>query len=405
MVLPHLGRRLSLPNTHHSVDRTENMRAFIAIALTGCINIESEKRHDTGVIHAVEDITETPFVDDCAEAENDVVADASGVPRATQTEGIELCDDDLDFYRIEITPGTWLSLSMLIDGSGHNGTDRTDLDLWEINRTDAPIDVSLDRYDTDLDDVDVIWSSAAHSPLERLAWFNPTDEVIDRLVMVNGFDGAEGSYTLSTHESEWSSGDCDASCNDLMLFPQAFDEDDGYVLTQWTQYSHTRRAVAARIQATTRAVAEGYTGTAPLGLGDMSQHDADTPGLLEGVLRHPAGTHQDGNDIDVAYYQTGGNNLGRAVCENDGFFCTSPPSLLEPERTAFFIATLLADPKVTLVAVDPMIEDMVNEAAGVLPSADGERLRNGMVSGSEWPGRTTHMHIGFNPESSHPIED
>ena len=69
-----------------------------------------------------------------------------------------------------------------------------------------------------------------------------------------------------------------------------------------------------------------------------------------------------------------------------------------------FIATLLADPAVRLVAVDPLIEDMVNEAAEALSSAEAERLRQGMVSGSEWPGRYVRMHISFEPVSSSPIE-
>jgi hypothetical protein len=383
-----------------------NMRAVIAISLTGCINIQSGKGHDTGVVYRSDEGTEITFVDDCTEASNDAVDDASRIPRSSPTDPTELCDEDLDFYRIRITPGTWTSLSMWIDGSGHNGTDKSDLDLWELNRNDAPVDAELDRYDTDLDGMDIIWASAAHSPLERLAWFNPTDDPIERLVMVNGFDGAEASYTLSIHESPWNhDGECERGCNDLMLFPQAFDYSDGYVVTQWTHYSHTRRSVASRIQATTRAVSEAYPSTAPLGLGDMSQPDTDTPGLLEGVLRHPEGTHQHGNDIEVAYYQTGPNNLGREVCDNDGFFCTAPPSVLEPERTAVLIATLLADPAVQQIAVDPLIQEMVNEAAEVLSSAEADRLRLGMVSGDEWPKRYIHMRVSFEPEYSDPIED
>ncbi len=382
------------------------MRGLIAIALTGCVNIEAGKGHDTGRVHTTGPDTDLPFVDDCTEESNDHATDASGVPGSSSTD-ISLCDDDVDFYQLEIAPGTWRSLTMLIDGSGHNGTDRSDLDLWELNRSDAPIDPALDRFDTPLDGLDVIWSSAAHSALERLAWFNPSDEIVQRVVMVNGFDGAEATYSLSTHESEWEdSGVCEgASCNDLMLFPQAFSESDGYVLTQWTQYSHARRAVAYRIQATTRAVAQAYTSTAPLGIGDMSQYDGDTPGVLESAPRHPDGSHQDGNDIDVAYYQTRGNNLGREVCENDGAFCTSAPDLLEPERTAFFISELLADPTVDLVAVDPMIAEAVNAAAESLSPEEAQRVRNGMVYGPDWPGRYVHMHISFSPESSQPIED
>ena len=162
------------------------MRGVIALSLTGCINIESGKGPDTGVVYAPDGGTEIPFIDDCTEASNDVADDASGVPRSSPTDRTELCDDDLDFYRLEVGPGTWMSLSMWIDGSGHNGTDNSDLDLWELNRVDTPIDTQLDRYDTDLDGMDIIWSSAAHSPLERLAWFNPTSRYVSHIPAKSG---------------------------------------------------------------------------------------------------------------------------------------------------------------------------------------------------------------------------
>ncbi len=41
-----------------------------------------------------------------------------------------------------------------------------------------------------------------------------------------------------------------------------------------------------------------------LGLGDMSEGDGAIPGTSTGNLEHPWGTHQEGNDIDVAYFQT-----------------------------------------------------------------------------------------------------
>jgi len=380
------------------------MRLALLILVSGCINIESGKGADTGDLRSVNTGQLAPFTHDCSEASNDIPEHASIIDG--DHEGIDLCEQDVDFYVVDIQPGTWLSLTMHIEGSGHNGTDHTDLDLWEINRSDSPIDPALDRFDTDLDGYDVIWSSEAHSPLERLAWFNPSESVEQKLIMVNGFDGAVGEYTLEPRESDWSPNQaCGDTCNDLMLFPQAFDSTDGYVVTQWTQYSHARRAVAYTIQRSTRHVRDVWGGIQPLGLGDMSQYNAETPGLLEGSLRHPTGSHEHGNDADLAYYQTGANNLGRAVCENDGFFCTEPPNVLDAEPTALLIATLLEATDVTHVVVDPMIREAILGSVDHLNNTQKTSLQTGLVASNDMPGRYVFMHVAFEEQSSLPVEN
>ena len=42
---------------------------------------------------------------------------------------------------------------------------------------------------------------------------------------------------------------------------------------------------------------------AALGLGDMSEADGAIPGESIGQPGHPAGTHVDGSDMDIGYYQ------------------------------------------------------------------------------------------------------
>ena len=46
-----------------------------------------------------------------------------------------------------------------------------------------------------------------------------------------------------------------------------------------------------------------YGNFATLGLGDMSEADGSIPGTSIGWPGHPPGTHEDGGDIDTAYYQ------------------------------------------------------------------------------------------------------
>ena len=62
--------------------------------------------------------------------------------------------------------------------------------------------------------------------------------------------------------------------------------------------------------------AAGWAGNGgPLGLGDMSEVNGAIPGTAMGSPGHPAGTHTDGRDIDLAYFQAGTpDNRLRPVC-------------------------------------------------------------------------------------------
>jgi hypothetical protein len=110
-----------------------------------------------------------------------------------------------------------------------------------------------------------------------------------------------------------------------------------------------------------------------LGLGDMSEADGAIPGTSIGYPGHPMGTHQWGNDIDVAYYQGGAASARleadassmRPVCKHTEFgifvwHCTEPPRLFDAWRTALFIASLAEHPLLRVIGVDgqagPVIE-------------------------------------------------
>lgn len=123
-----------------------------------------------------------------------------------------------------------------------------------------------------------------------------------------------------------------------------------------------------------------------LGLGDMSEMDGAIPGTSEGNPGHPLGTHQDGNDIDVAYYQmdiqSAWPKLRNDEVENEGnlldyvckytkfginiYHCTEPPYLLDPWRTALFIAYLAEHPNLRVIGVDGQVGPVVEKALGQL---------------------------------------
>ena len=138
------------------------MRVFplLALALSfGCMPEPLEDEVEVNPLPA--------FSEDCESAVNETLETASGLvleDGKTWT-ALDLCEGDVDVYRIDLPPGFWASVTMDIDG---NGKRKRDLDLWALENPDAPIPASLDLVE-DTADFDVVWASATEQPTERLA--------------------------------------------------------------------------------------------------------------------------------------------------------------------------------------------------------------------------------------------
>ena len=104
-----------------------------------------------------------------------------------------------------------------------------------------------------------------------------------------------------------------------------------------------------------------YGNLEPLGLADMSEGNGSTPGTDIGDLRHPPKTHENGNDIDTAYYQLfSPDNLGRPVGDTyigteNQLHLIGEPYALDVWRTALFIAYLSEHPDLRVIGVDGQI--------------------------------------------------
>ena len=91
---------------------------------------------------------------------------------------------------------------------------------------------------------------------------------------------------------------------------------------------------------------------------------------------NPAGTHLDGHDMDIAYYQIGtSDNRLRPVCEHtsggsDAYHCTGAPTLLDTWRTALFLGHFHASPQLRVIGVDGRVGPLVDSAITQL-CADG----------------------------------
>ncbi len=341
------------------------------------------------------------FVDDCGGL-NDDFSSRSGIESIDQQihSSVQLCSGEEDWYQINIPAGTWVSVEIDISGSGAGGTD---LDLVEVNPAG-----------------DAQWWSASEQSYERLAWYNPGQAAQERYLMVYGYQGAAADYEIIVRVSNYHQGmDCDSffplvssssqtsECNRIMQVPQSNDVSEGYFVEHQAHYSNLRREVAYLITWATEETASQFPGTNPLSLMDLSERGGETPGAMVGQLRHPEGTHINGNDADIAYYQTGADNEGRAVCANDGYFCTSTPNILDATRTAFFMIRLMDSPHLRVIGVDTMIATELMSAAnalrsqGVVTQSEVTRLDNYMAWGEGWPFHHHHMHFSWDWEDGY----
>jgi hypothetical protein len=129
-----------------------------------------------------------------------------------------------------------------------------------------------------------------------------------------------------------------------------------------------------------------YRDFAPIGLMDMSEADGSIPGTSTGYPGHPPGSHENGNDMDIAYYQLHGvENEPAVICRHfenfeEAYHCVEEPYDLDAWRTALFIAYLAKHPHVRVIGVDgqvglllePAFEELVQ--LGWIDAADRDAI-------------------------------
>jgi hypothetical protein len=103
----------------------------------------------------------------------------------------------------------------------------------------------------------------------------------------------------------------------------------------------------------------GWTGNGgAMGLGDMSEANGAIPGTRENDPGHPAGTHEDGYDMDIGYYQVGtADNRLRPICTHtsggqDAYHCTADPVYLDTWREALFLGAAFSSSRTRVIGVD-----------------------------------------------------
>ncbi len=186
--------------------------------------------------------------------------------------------------------------------------------------------------------------------------------------------------------------DCTGTtCGQLVSFnPRTNTAWDDYPIngeTAANQYrSHLRRDLMMLVSyATSKTACKSAAWTAgnggALGLGDMSEANGAIPGTAINDPGHPPGTHVNGYDIDLAYYQTGtADNRLRPICTHtdasgqDVYHCTGDVTKLDPWRTAMFLGAIFESSRTRVIGVD-------GKAGPVLLSALSTLCQQGWLSG------------------------
>lgn len=384
-------------------DSIQLLLAALALVILGCEAPRGDDDDDDTPPPAEVEDDLAAFADDCEQELNDTPETAMRLLESNHhtLEGVELCEGDVDFYAVDIPEGRWLSVELILGDVGE------DLDLVEVD-----------------EDGEVLWASVtAAQPYERLAWYNPGPDAQRRWLKVEGAGGAESDYTLYVRRSIFHEGlSCDdfypdedpddeaGPCNRIMQFPQANTLEDGYLVSHEPHYSNLRREVTYLVREAAARTYAAFPDTNPLGLLDMSQRDGDVPGRMRGQLRHPEGTHVDGNDLDLAYFQTGDDNLGRPVCVNDNYFCTDDPILLDAERTAYFMVQLFESPLTRVIGVDTRIAPALTavlgdlQDEGLITQEQRQSFSYKLAYGDGWPFHHHHMHYSWSWEDGYERE-
>lgn len=218
--------------------------------------------------------------------------------------------------------------------------------------------------------------------------------------------------------------DCGGSstyCGELVTFnPRTTAHYDDYPINGETannQYrSYLRRdleMLVAYATAKTLCKSAGWnTGIGgALGLGDMSEQDGSIPGTSVNSPGHPSGTHTNGYDIDVAYYQmnTVDNRL-RPICPYSNYHCTGTPDKLDTWRTALYLGILFESNRTRVIGVDGQVGVLVQPAiaelcnTGWLTSAACNNIRLAYEVTDQGYGwfhfHHHHMHMSLCPGSA-----
>lgn len=355
-----------------------------------------------------------PFVcDDQRFEPNQTSAEAQSIDAPSDTVGLDLCEGDQDWYAVEAPVGTLTTVG--IDFSHIRG----DLDLLAYDPGGALLGSRVGPAS---------YGASARGYENGVEYHSILGmrKAIGGLFHVKPYNGAVNQYDLHVRTTEWKDG---ALCTDdfgfdecrgwsgaaegivyQFPFPRADDPyvPDGYMLESYSNYRWLRRELIMLVRHAIHEVQDKFPHTTALGLIDMGDIHAITPGFDVGDPRHPESTHDQGGNIDIAYYQTDGENNGQIVCgrtesqNNDGYYCTSTNGhVVDLPRTVYFMVVLNRHPRLRVIGVDQLLAPLLTAEArrqrdaGDITADDYASFVDKLAYGDGWPFHHHHMHVSM----------
>jgi hypothetical protein len=325
---------------------------------------------------------------------------------------LQLCEDDTDWYVVNIPEGHLGTVGV----SFHHAMGDLDLLLYDPFGQFLGSRLPHETYGETL--------RSHENNYEFLSIMNLNGPAVG-YYKVQGWNGAQNTYSLEVETTPWQD---DLHCTDhfdfdacrgydgtaegeLLQVPVPSPNDpyvpNGYVLDSLASYRWLRRETMMLIRYAIHEVQQRFADTQPLGLIDMSDKHSLTPGVDVGSPRHPETTHDQGGNVDIAYYQTDGDSVAESVCgpngsDHDGYYCTSVDNhIMDVPRTTYFMAMLAKHSRLRAIGIDPLLAPMILTEAEALRDA-GEisetvyaNLTDRLAYGQGWPFHHHHMHLSM----------
>jgi len=349
---------------------------------------------------------------------NEVLGSATTVTEGTIT-GLALCAQDVDWFKMEVPPKTIGTVGATFQHSAG------DLDLTLHSNAGNCLGGRLFQS--------CVWSRYQETGEEFLSVINNAESgVITNAWKLTGYSGAANQYALKAELTPWTDGrdcsptytsdECEGRPNgvtSLIQFPLATAEDpyvgDGYRFDSASNYRWLRRETMMLVRYAIHETQLQFPGTKPLGLIDMCQRDGITPGYDVEDPRHPESTHDQGGNIDIAYYTTLASNgslaynEARIICDasegnDNGSFCNASAAtthVVDLPRQVYFMAKLFESPRIRVIGADQVIAPLLVAEAdrqlqmGIITQAQRNKFTTSMASGGGWPFHHHHIHVSL----------
>ncbi|WP_437631923.1 hypothetical protein [Sorangium sp. So ce854] len=333
------------------------------------------------------------------------------------TEELSLCEGDEDWFRIVVPEGTIVRVGIeLAHAAG-------DIDLVAYDAEGRLVGSRYgERYP---------YSYRDQETNTEVYGFYSERGGAEYLVRVVGHDGGQNAYRLDVTSYPYVDGPSCVSAgfsfdecagfgdkgSGLLPFPFPDPDDSvvggGYVWETFGNYRFARRELIMLVRDALAETLRAFPGTTPLSLIDVCQINGVTPGYDVGSPRHPESTHDQGGNIDIAYFQTDGSNDGEIICgdgsKHEDGYCSSAAKrkhIVDLERQAFFMARLFRSPRTRVIGVDKVIAPFLSKTAArlnALPARDPRRITDAelasfsdrMAYGSGWPYHHHHIHLSM----------